>query len=61
MWGAQASVSVNHQIALAVFIVETDGSGFTVADHRDYRHAVGASYGKCSLLGNVSWFLPQEN
>lgn len=47
---ARASVSGNHQIvALDVFVVETDGMGHTVADHRYYGHTVGASYGKCSL------------
>lgn len=48
--GAQASVLGNHQIvALDVLVVETDGMGCTVADHRYYGHTVGVSYGKFSL------------
>lgn len=55
---AQASVSGNRQIvALDILLVETDGMGCTVADHRYYGHTVGASYGKCSLWGSVSWFI----
>lgn len=48
----------NHQIAaLDVFVVETDGTGCTVAARHYYGHTVGPSYGKCSLFGNVSWFI----